>query len=221
MTRQTVLVVIAEAPLLSSVAEALGAQGFNVLTADTFGDGRRLLVDWQPEVLVTTVRLKAHNGLHLAIVSGAFSVLTKTLVIGYGDPVLEAEARQAGALYLVDPELDDVLAAVASSIHRRERKWPRARTNIAARAADRTVRLVDLSYGGCRMALASRTELPTANAFDLTIGSVRVAAQPVWTKQQDGHERVWCGATVAGNGEAANVAWRELVDDALGLQPGR
>lgn len=221
MTVQTVLVVSADAPLLSSTAEALGALGYNVLTAATYREGRKLLLDWQPEVLVTTVRLHEHNGLHLAIASRAFSVLTKTIVIGYGDPVLEVDARQAGAVYLVEPETDEVIAAVENAILRRERKWPRARANLAARAADRTVRLVDLSYGGFRMELASGAEWPAADAFDLTIGAVRVAAQPVWTRQPDGHERLWCGATVAGNGDETNLAWRELVDDALGLQPGQ
>jgi len=215
MTPRTVLIVAAEAALRDSVIAALGTQGYSVSGAATFTEGRRLLVELQPEVLVTTVRLHEYNGVHLAIVSRASSVLTKTIVIGYGDPVLEAEARQAGAVYLVEPEIDDVVAAVDNAIHRRERKWPRVRANIAARAADHSVRLVDLSYGGFRMEIASGTELATVEGFDLMIGSVRVSALPVWMKEQGGNERLWCGATVAGDDES-NPAWREIVDDALG-----
>jgi DNA-binding response OmpR family regulator len=214
MTLRTVLVVTADASLRTSLASALGARGFKVLMADTFGEGRKLLIDWQPDVLVTSVRLHEHNGLHLAIVSRLSSVLTKTIVIGYADTVLQAEARQAGALYLAHPDVDELIAAVENAIQRRERRWPRARANITARAADQIVQLVDLSYGGFRIELGPGTALPSAERFDLMVGDLRVAALPVWMKQQTATERVWCGATVAENGET-HLAWREFVDNAL------
>ena len=176
-----------------------------------------MLVDRRPDVLVTTLRLQEYNGIHLAITSRLRSALTKTIVIGYGDPVLAAEAREAGAIYLTDPGPDDILAAVDNAAHRPERKWPRARANIVARAAQHTVRLVDLSYGGFRMELAPGAALPSSDGFDLTVGALRVPASTVWVKQ-DGHdERVWCGATVAVNGEA-DLAWRALVDGVLSGQ---
>jgi DNA-binding response OmpR family regulator len=214
MTLRTVLVVTADASLRASLASALAAHGFKVLMADTLGEGRKLLIDWQPDVLVTSVRLHEHNGLHLAIVSRMSSVMTKTIVIGYADPVLQAEARQADALYLTDPNTDEILAAVESAIQRRERRWPRSRTNITARAADQVVQLVDVSYGGFRMELPAGAALSRSEQFDLMVGSLRIPALPVWMKQQSINERVWCGATVAENGESS-VAWREFVDDAL------
>ncbi len=215
MARATVLIVTAEAPVRESVGGALAAHGFEVLAAETFTAGRDLLVERRPEVLVTSVRLHEHNGIHLAIVSRRASALTKTIVIGYGDRVLESEARQAGAVYLVDPDIGEVLSAVDGAIHRRERKWPRGRANISARAADQAVRLVDLSYGGFRIELAPGTALPTGNGFDLTVGTLRISALRVWMKQQTGDDRVWCGAAVTHNGES-NLAWREFVDDAIG-----
>jgi len=215
MTLRTVLLVTAEAPLRTSLASALGARGFKVLLADTFAEGRKLLIDWQPDVLVSSVRLREHNGLHLAIVSRLSSVLTKTIVIGYADPVLQAEARQAGALFLADPNADEVVDAVENAIQRRERRWPRARANITARAADQVVQLVDLSYGGFRIELAPGTALPRPEGFDLMVGELRIPALPVWMKQQATNERVWCGATVAENGES-HLAWREFVDNVLG-----
>jgi DNA-binding response OmpR family regulator len=213
MTLRTVLVVTTDALLCASLASALSARGFKVLTADTFAEGRKLLIDWQPDVLVTSVRLREYNGLHLAVVSRQSSVLTKTIVIGYADPVLQAEARQASARYLTDPSVDDVVAAVENAIQRRERRWPRSRTNITARAADQVVQLVDLSYGGFRMELPAGVELSTSERFDLMVGSLRIAALPVWMKQSIS-DRLWCGATVADNGEI-NLAWREFVDNTL------
>ena len=215
MTLRTVLVVTADNALRSSLADALTARGYKVLAAATLGAGRRLLVDWQPEVLVTSVRLQEHNGLHLAIVSRLSSVLTKTIVIGYADPVLQAEAQHAGASYLIDPDIEQVIAATDAAIQRRERRWPRARTNITARAADQTVRLVDMSYGGFRIELGPGAAISTRERFDLTVGGLRVQALPVWVEQQAADRGVSCGAAVADNGESY-VAWREFVDSALG-----
>ena len=214
MTLRTVLLVTTDASVSASLASALAARGFKVLTADTFAEGRKLLVDWQPDVLVTSVRLREHNGLHLAVVSRQSSVITKTIVIGYADPVLQAEARQAAALYLTDPTTDTVVAAVETAIHRRERRWPRSRTNITARAADQDVQLVDVSYGGFRMELPAGAALSSSERFNLTVGGLHVAALPVWMKQQSINERLWCGATVADDGEI-NLEWRAFVDNAL------
>ena len=214
MTLRTVLLVTADASVRASLASALAASGFKVLAANTLGEGRQLLIDWQPDVLVTSVRLQEHNGLHLAIVGRMSSVLTKTIVIGYADPVLQAEARNAEALYLTDPNTDEIVAAVENVIQRRERRWPRSRTNITARAADQIVQLVDLSYGGFRMELPAGAELSRSERFDLMVGTLRIPALPVWMKQQSINERVWCGATVAEDGESS-LAWREFVDDAL------
>ena len=215
MTLRTVLVVTADESLRTSVAEAVAARGYKVLGAATFAEGRKLLIDWQPDVLVTAIRLQDHNGLHLAIVSRLSSVLTKTIVIGYADRVLEAEAKNAGALYLTNPQPDDIVRAIENAIQRRERRWPRAQTNITARAADQMVRLVDMSYGGFRIEFAPGAQLPGSEQFDLTVGGLRIAALPVWVKQQPVNERIWCGAAVADNGESS-MAWREFVDSALG-----
>lgn len=197
------------------MAAALTAQGYDVLTASTFHEGRRLLLERQPEVLVTALRLQEHNGIHLAVVSRLRSANTRTIVLGYGDPVLEAEAGQAGAIYLTDPDIDDVLAAVEHALHRQERRWPRVRANLTALAADQTVRLIDLSYGGFRMELAPGGSLPGTDGFDLRIGGVSVNASRVWMKEQTPNERVWCGAVLSGEAQV-NLGWRDLVDDVLG-----
>lgn len=214
MSGRTVLIVLTEVPVRTSVAAALSAQGYEVLTATTFEEGRRLLLERQPEVLVTALRLREHNGIHLAVVSRLRSANTRTIVLGYGDPVLEAEAGQAGAVYLTDADTEDVLAAVDHALHRRERRWPRARANLTALAADQTVRLLDLSYGGFRMEMPPGA-LSQAEEFDLKVGGLSISASCVWMKQQTPTDRVWCGAAISGEGQV-NIAWRDLVDDALG-----
>jgi DNA-binding response OmpR family regulator len=213
MSQRTVLIVLTEAPVRTSVAAALSAQGYEVLVATTFQEGRRLLLERRPEVLVTALRLHEHNGIHLAVVSRLRSANTRTIVLGYGDPVLEAEAGQAGAVYLRDATNDDVLAAVSTALHRRERRWPRARANLTALAADQTVRLLDVSYGGFRIEFSPGAAPPAGDGFDLQIGGLSVYASAVWMKQQ-ANERLSCGAAISSELQKSE-AWRELVDEAL------
>jgi len=211
MSQRNVLLVITENSARTSLAEALAAQGYEVLTASSFHEGRRLLLERKPAVLVTALRLHEHNGIHLAVVSRLRSEHTKTIVLGYGDPVLEAEAGQAGAVYLTNPDHNDVLHAIDGVLHRRERRWPRTRANLMARAADQSVRLVDLSYGGVRIELPVDGVLPQGDEFPLIVGELNVLASRVWMKQQP--ERIWWGATIVG--EESATAWREFVDHAL------
>jgi DNA-binding response OmpR family regulator len=213
MSHRTVLIVLTEAPVRTSIATALTAQGYEVLTATTFHEGRRLLLERRPEVLVTALRLHEHNGIHLAVVSRLRSSNTRTIVIGYGDPVLAAEAGQAGAVYLTNPDNDEVLAAVANALHRRERRWPRARANITAVAADRHVRVLDVRYGGFRIEFDPGAAPPDGDGFDLQVGDLSVYASRVWMKQQ-ANERFSCGAAIS-NELQKSAAWRELVDEAL------
>jgi DNA-binding response OmpR family regulator len=215
MPERTVLVVTPDALSRDPVAAGLAGRGFRVLTAAAFAEARRLLIDWQPDVLVTAVRLREHNGLHLAVVSRSSSVLTKSVIIGYADPVLQAEAHQIGAVYLVEPSAEDVIATVETVLRRRERRWPRGRANIVAKAADETGRLLDVSYGGFRIELPSTATLSGSGGFDLTVRDLRIPALPVWMKRVSDEDRLWCGAAVAAD-EAQAQAWRAFVDEAVG-----
>jgi DNA-binding response OmpR family regulator len=218
MPERTVLVVTPEALLRDPVAASLASKGYKVLTATAFPEARRLLIDWQPDVLVTAVRLREHNGLHLAVVARSSSVLTKAIVLGYADPVLQAEAHQVGAVYLVDPSADEIIATVESALHRRERRWPRARANIVAKAADETVRLLDVSYGGFRMELPSSAALARAEGFDLMVRDLRIPALPVWMKRTPDEEHLLCGAALAADHQQME-AWRAFVDATVGPPP--
>ena len=215
MTQRTVLLVTADESLRATVAAALDVHSYKVLTAASFADGRKRLVEVQPDVLVTSVRLQEHNGLHLAIVGRMSSAVTKTIVIGYADRVLESEAHQIGAVYLADPDVHQIVSAIEELVPRPERRWPRARTNIAARAGDRTVTVVDLSYGGFRLELEPGSLLGDGERFDLTVGDLRVAALPVWVRNEPVEHRQWCGAAVAEH-EQSSPAWRHFVDQAMG-----
>ncbi len=97
-----VLVVDDEPMVVDALREILADAGYVTLGATSFEDGRRLLLAPPvPDVVVADVRLGKYNGLQLAVLRPQ---ATAAIVIsGHWDEVLEAEARQHGAVYLQKP----------------------------------------------------------------------------------------------------------------------
>jgi DNA-binding response OmpR family regulator len=148
-----ILVVSADAAVLSGRVTALRRSGFSARASASFPDARRTLEDGPPpEVLVTDVRLGPYNGLHLVAVAGRVP-RTVAIVIGGQDHVLEVEAAGLGARYLLAPvtprELELTIAELLA-VPRPKRRWPRKRlaAEVAALVGGLPGRLLDVSYGG-------------------------------------------------------------------------
>src|SRR6476619_5536155 len=75
--------------------------------AATFEEGIRALRVDTPDLLIADVRLGAFNGLQL-LVSSPRSV-PAIVITGFADPVLESDARQHGADYVLKPVTPSVL----------------------------------------------------------------------------------------------------------------
>jgi DNA-binding response OmpR family regulator len=79
----------------------LARAGYVVLAASTFAEGRRLLTEHTPDMLIADVRLGEYNGLQLI---AAAPVATPSIIVtGFPDPVLEASALKLGAHYMTKP----------------------------------------------------------------------------------------------------------------------
>jgi DNA-binding response OmpR family regulator len=75
--------------------------GYDVVAADGVPEGRRVLEEARPDLLITDVRLGAFNGLQLIAMSRR--PIPAIVTTGFPDPVLEAQARQCGAAFLLKP----------------------------------------------------------------------------------------------------------------------
>ena len=112
-----VLMVDDEPSLLDGFRTAFTRAGRPVETSDSFEDARKKLIETKFDVLITDVRLGAFNGLQLAIIARDRDPEIGIIVIsGYDDPVLQAEAAQLGASYLVKPVGFDRLLDVIDSL---------------------------------------------------------------------------------------------------------
>jgi len=108
--------VLSDALFLVSVVSALG---FRVTVADTFADGlERLRV--HPALLIATIRLAEYNGLHLVLRGRSARPDLAALVTSTApDPVLQLEAEQLGATFVLKPIAEKELrAAILRTMYR-------------------------------------------------------------------------------------------------------
>jgi DNA-binding response OmpR family regulator len=81
--------------------EFLTLAGHDVIAAGSYQEGRQAAVTENPDLVIADLRLGGFNGLQLLLLSP--HPIPTIMVTGFHDEVLEAEARRAGADYVVKP----------------------------------------------------------------------------------------------------------------------
>jgi DNA-binding response OmpR family regulator len=109
MPRQ-VMVVDDDSDVLSTMSKHLRMWGYDAVPFATFEDAREFLEDRAPDAMVVDVRLGKYNGLQLLhLARQHYPEVALVAVSGFDDPVLRAEAADAGAAYFLKPfELTDL-----------------------------------------------------------------------------------------------------------------
>lgn len=210
---------------LRRLEKLLSDAGYVVAAVSSFAAARTLLASVTPDLLIADVQLGAYNGLHLAIYSSMRQPRVPALIVhGRHDAVLENEARQLDAAFIVDPLnnpdfLDRVQTLVAESAMGAAvtRAWPRKRTSgtVHARLQTTTARILDVSYGGLKLAFGEESDVPAE--FDVTVpeSGITVRAQRIWTSPAPTANEFWCGAEVMALHGGASNEWREFVDSVV------
>jgi DNA-binding response OmpR family regulator len=219
-TRSRILVVDDHDATREGLTALLKNAGYVVLSAGTFAEGRQLLADEAPNLLIADVRLGEYNGLQL--VAAAPRAVASIIITGFPDAALGAEALKLGAHYITKPvAADALLALVEETIVRarqRElrgstRRWDRKPVSgqISAQVEHAHARLVDISYGGVKFEIEREQTLPPSFRITMASPEVSIDADFVWgTRSGDRH---WvCGAAISSGNAAAVHDWARLVD---------
>jgi DNA-binding NtrC family response regulator len=90
-----------DAGYLSACAAILRQDRHDVVACSDFNEGRRQLKENHCDALITDVRLGAYNGLHLIVLAAPSMI--KIALSAFPDPVIQREAEQAGARFVVKP----------------------------------------------------------------------------------------------------------------------
>ena len=144
--RSKVLLVDDDTATRLGLAEFFTEAGYEVQAVGSFEEGMRALRSGSPDFLIADVRLGAFNGLQL-LVSSPRSI-PAIIITGFADPVLESDARQHGAEYVLKPVSPHVLlemvgrrlARVEESQFETVRRWDRKPVPGGSRRASTTGR---------------------------------------------------------------------------------
>jgi CheY-like chemotaxis protein len=203
---------------LAGIVELLRDSDYHVTAAATYDAAKRLLALGSYDLLITDVRLRGFNGLHLVMQSRSdYPDMAVMIITGYDEPLLELEASRYHALFVRKPiKPAEFLQGVARALGsvRRQRRWPRKRVvgGFRVTAAGRPAAVVDVCYGGLRLEIASGTKLPAA--FDVEVAGIglHLQVEPVWSHPSDDSQSTVCGAALASDSTPAARTWRAIVD---------
>jgi DNA-binding response OmpR family regulator len=203
---------------LAGLAELLADAGYDVTCSSTFQDARQRLDETLFDLLITDVRLRSFNGLHLVMqCRRALPEMAIMIMTGYDEPLMELEAARYKAGFVRKPvEPATFLAQVGETLGavRRERRWPRKRVmgGFRVTAAGHAAAVVDVSYDGLRLEIPSARSVPPV--FDVEVAAIGLAieVQPVWSSSPTGDAALVCGATLLSSDTPAARTWRTIVD---------
>jgi DNA-binding NtrC family response regulator len=100
-----VLVVSSDSEALATILDVLSGAGYQASGASTFSEGKRLLSEASPDLLIADERLEAFNGLHLILRGRYFdSDLDAVVMTPSEDLGLEAEAKRLNVPCVVRPD---------------------------------------------------------------------------------------------------------------------
>ena len=217
-SRSRILLVEDDDPTREGMTALLEHAGYTVRSASVFVDGRRLLAEDPPDLLIADVRLGRYNGLQLVATSSRG--VPSIMVTGFPDPALRAEAMKLGAHYITKPIApEEFLSLVESTIvsaRRRQsrgstRRWERKSVlgQVSAEVEHAQARLVDVSYGGVKFEIRPPDQT-VPESFLLRLSNLALQADLVWKSMLN--EDVWvCGAAVWPE-ESSARQWFGLVD---------
>jgi len=112
-----ILVVDDEDGMRRFLSTVLTRAGYDVVAAEGVEAGMRVLDEEAPlDLLITDIRLGDFNGLQLLAMHPLS--IPAIVVTGFPDPVLEAEARQLGATFVLKPFVPAELLTIVEELLR-------------------------------------------------------------------------------------------------------
>jgi two-component system response regulator PilR (NtrC family) len=111
---QRILIVDDEDTVRTFLETLLRRAGYEVLVADSVREGRHVLKQGAPDLLITDVRLDGYNGLQL--IATIDRPIPAIVITGFVDPVIAADAYSMGARVLAKPIVAAHLLALVNDL---------------------------------------------------------------------------------------------------------
>ena len=219
-TPSEILVVDDDVSSLSGLLSLLRNLGYRTTGAADVVGGCALLEAFPFDLLITDIRLHGESGIKL--IRRAREVRPAIAVIaisGYRDPAVEKEIEQLNAIYMRKPldlaRLREILAERVAS-GRRQRRWNRKPVvgGFDASLGGTPVKIIDISYGGCRLEMASPPDPshPARISMEVLPFGFAVKAELKWITRNEPTGSWNCGASLTELDSSIERAWRVVVD---------
>lgn len=209
-----VLVVQDEPVTLYHTVALLKQRDYVVFGAHDVETAGWILSRWCIDLLVVGVWVGPQSGLEfLAAARQQQSALAGLLIGRDGDHVLEKYAARCGATVLIrpfEPALFLMVVAERLASIRARQRWPRKSVpqEVPVSVDGSPARLMDVSYGGFRLAL-SNERLSSPMTVTFPAAGFEVKAHLVWSSLAQDGVTCLCGAAI---GDEPPARWRQFVD---------
>ena len=213
-----ILVLDDDEAALAGIAELLRDGGYLVTAAETYEEAKGLLALEGYDLLISDIRLRGFNGLHLVRqLYRDRPEMGLIIITGYDEPMMQVEAGRYGAEFIRKPiKPAEFMASVARALGdvRRQRRWPRKRVVGGFRVTvnGQPAAVVDVCYGGLRLEVPTGGRLPPRFEVEIAGIGLQLPVENVWCLPSDAEGVVMCGATLAAEGTPAAHTWRAIVD---------
>lgn len=221
---KSVVVVCVEPQRLAAYQNALARFIGTVYMAGSLEMAKETLTRTRPDALVTEVRLRQHNGLHLALWTCIRYPEVRSILVGGPDAVLERDARVINVGYVRIGETSDVVEATLETLAREHprRRWHRRplESDLTVDVCGYPVRMLDMSYGGLRFEVHTPFVAKPMKGVPVSIPRFGVHTQATcrWSQAAATPGGYLCGAALSEEDARVGSHWRVLVD-ALSAPP--
>jgi CheY-like chemotaxis protein len=213
-----VLVLDDDPHALEGITELLRGAGYDVTPASDYQAAKELMGASVYDLLITDVRLRSYNGLHLVMqCRREYPEMGLMIMTGYDEPLLELEAGRYSAEFVRKPiKPAEFLENVARSLGavRRQRRWPRKPVAGGFRvvAAGKPAAVLEVGYGGLRLEIPATVSVPPLFYVEVASIDLQLEVEPVWSYAAPDGQALVCGAALASDATPAARTWRTIVD---------
>lgn len=173
---------------------------------------------WPVDLLITGPRMGSWYGLQIILTSRAMQPELAAILVSDGDSQvqqLDAGRHQVAVISrpLIPEEFLALVAERLAAIHRRQR-WPRKRltTAVDVTISGQHGRLIDVSYGGCKVQLpAGHDVLSPVMRMSVSSPRIEIDTELIWSAMTDGGASCVAGVSVEQDASPYG-SWRQFVD---------
>jgi CheY-like chemotaxis protein len=173
---------------------------------------------WPVDLLITGTRIGSWYGLQVILTSRAAQPELAAIIVGDGDGELQQvdAGRHSVGLAARPLNPDEFLAMIAERLAgiRRRQRWPRkpVTADVAISLSGLSGRLVDVSYGGCKVRLPAGPDvLSPVMQMSLAAPRIDIDAQLIWSAVSQDGTQCLAGMSVEQDPEPTG-SWRQFVD---------